>query len=335
MGKLGGEHMATLKDVAAKAGVTVTTVSRVLNNRGYIGEETRGKVYHAMKELNYHPNEIARSLSKQRSSIIGVIVPHVKHPYFAELISRLEREASVMGYQIMLCNSHEDAEREMNYLEKFQSNRVVGIILCSNSVSVDTMLSLNVPVVNIERNLGGGTAAVECDNYQGGILAAEHLIACGCKKMINFSGVRNQYMPADAREQGFIAACTKHKISHVELLLEETDYYTMDYHLYIEKSLKENPGIDGIFASSDLIAAQVIQVCHRLNLKIPEDIKLVGFDDTFIASLTTPTITTIHQPLKEMANTAIQTVLKSSRGEIAPKQIILPVQLIKRQSTGF
>lgn len=327
--------MPTLKDVAAKAGVTVTTVSRVLNNRGYIGEETRENVYRAMKELNYQPNEIARSLSKQTSSIIGVIVPHIKHPYFMELVGKIEREASAAGYRIMLCNSHEDAEKEMNYLEMFQSNRVAGIILCSNSVSVDAMLSLNVPVVTVERSLGAQTSSVECDNYQGGVLAAKHLASCGCKRMINFSGIKNQYMPADAREQGFAKTCAEYGIEHVELLGEAMDYYTMDYHLYIEKSLKENPGINGIFASSDLIAAQVIQVCHRLNMNVPNDIKLVGFDDTFIAVLTTPTITTIHQPLKEMANAAVQTLLKRSRNEVAPKQIILPVQLIKRESTGF
>ena len=161
--------MATLKDVAAGAGVTVTTVSRVLNNRGYISEETRDKVYAVMKELNYQPNEIARSLSKQKSNCIGVIVPHIEHPYFARLVSNIESAAANQKYKIMLCNSHAKFQKEIDYLEMFQSHRVAGIIICSSSIDIGKFVSLNIPVVSIERPVDLGISSVECDNYQGGV----------------------------------------------------------------------------------------------------------------------------------------------------------------------
>ena len=127
--------MATLKDVAKETGLTVSTVSRVLNNRGYISDETRQKVYEAMKKLNYRPNEVARSLSKQSSNTIGVIVPHIRHPYFAELISNLENEAYKRKHKVLLFNSQEKEEREKEYLEMCFSNRVAGIIFCSGTMA--------------------------------------------------------------------------------------------------------------------------------------------------------------------------------------------------------
>ena len=123
--------MATLKDVARESGLTVGTVSRVLNNRGYISEKTRNRVYEVMKELNYQPNEMARSLSKQSSNTIGVIVPHIVHPYFAKLISNLEVAAYNNKYKILLFNSKGKNAREEEYIEMCRSNRVAGLILCS------------------------------------------------------------------------------------------------------------------------------------------------------------------------------------------------------------
>jgi LacI family sucrose operon transcriptional repressor len=327
--------MATLKDVAAKSGVTVTTVSRVLNNRGYISEETRDKVYAAMKELNYQPNEIARSLSKQKSNILGVIVPHIEHPYFAKFIEYLERAASKQKYRIMLCNSHAEFEKEIDYLEMFQSNRVAGIILCSNSVDIGKFIPLNIPIVSYERYVDLGTTSIECDNFQGGVLAATHLIECGCKNLLHFSGIANEKMPADERANGFIHICEKNGIAHQEIQCLEDDYYTMDYRNFIELVLREKPEVDGIFASSDLIAAQIIQVARRVGKSIPEEIKLVGFDDVNIATLTTPTITTIHQPLKEMADEAVSNLIKCTENVVVPSRIMLPVSLVKRESTGL
>lgn len=326
--------MATIKDVAREAGLTVGTVSRVLNNRGYISEATRNRVHEVMKELNYQPNEVARSLSKSKTNTIGVIVPHIVHPYFAKLISNLEKAASNRGFKILLCNSREERERELEYLEMLKSNRVAGLVLCSATVKTESLESLDIPVITIERNVGTGTASVECDNYQGGVLAAKHLIACGCKYIINFSGVEKTEMPADSREVGFLDMCRQYGVDGVACKSQENQYYAMEYHEYIEKIITENPKTDGIFASSDLIAAQVLQVCAKLGLRVPEQVKVVGFDDVNIASLTTPPITTVHQPVREMAEMSVDLIVRSDKGEMIPTRTVLPVTLVKRATTA-
>lgn len=325
--------MATLKDVAAKAGVTVTTVSRILNNRGYIGEETRAKVYAAMKELHYQPNEIARSLSKKTNRTIGIIVPHVEHPYFAKLIGCLEKEAAHNQHKVILCNSQGKFQKEKDYLEMFESYRVAGIVLCSNSVDIEKLLSMHIPVVSIERQMNASVANIECDNYGGGALAARHLIERGCKHLLHFSGIKNECMPADERLEGFASVCKTYEVPYIEIKSEYDHYLKMDYHKLIERVLLDHPQVDGIFASSDLIAAQVIQVAQRLKRSIPDQLKIVGFDDVNIASLIYPTLTTIHQPVEEMAREAIRCMSIDGQNQDILSIKKFPVTLIQRETT--
>lgn len=325
--------MATLKDVAERSGVTVTTVSRVINNRGYISDQTRQRVYDVMKELNYQPNELARSLSMQRTNTIGIIVPHIVHPYFAKLISNLESEAAKKKLKIMLCNTKGETEKEKEYIEMCSSNRVSGIILCSRNVNAKQIADLNIPVICFEKNSEVGITSIQCDNYMGGRLATEHLIQHGCRSLIHFGGITNEDMPADDRSKAFIDVCDHHGVKHYEKQSDIRIYNEMEYHDYIKKTLLEVPDADGVFASSDLIAAQVIQVCKSLGISVPEQMKLVGFDDVNIAQLTTPTITTIRQPVKEMSEWAIEFIIKKMNGQMIPDKLTLPVQLIQRQSS--
>lgn len=325
--------MATIKDVAEYTGLSVTTVSRVLNERGYISQDTKNKVYEAMRKLNYQPNEVARSLSKQHSNTIGVIVPHIKHPYFAEVISNLEHHAYINKYKILLFNSQEKSVRLREYMEACASNRVAGIILCSGKVSVEDFRYLQAPVITFERYLEQGTASVECDNYLGGKLAAEHLIQRGCKNLLSFSGVIDNVMPADSRETGFCDVCKENNVKCTVGRTSLMQYNEMKYYDWIEQMLIENPHVDGIFAGSDVIAAQIIQVCRKLGRRIPEDIKIIGFDDVNISMLTSPTITTIHQPIYEMADIAIKLIVDAHKQKVVPKRTILPVTLVVREST--
>ena len=326
--------MATIVDVAKIAGVTPTTVSRVINNRGYISEKTKKKVFEAMKELNYQPNEIARSLTKKKTNTIGIIVPHISHPYFSKLISNLENQASKKGYKIMLCNSKEEVKKEQEYLDMFKSNRVAGIVLCSGNVEASKINVGDTPIVLLEKNFEEGYLGIQCDNYKGGKIATEHLIDSGCKRLLHFSGIIDEHMPADNREKAFIDVCEKNEIEYFIKKYDLNIYNNMNYYDYIKETLISIPNIDGIFASSDLIAAQVIQVCNELNIDIPREIKLVGFDDVDISKLTTPQITTIHQPIMEMAKEAINFIDKKINNEdILNKNIILDVSLIKRSSS--
>ncbi len=325
--------MATLKDVAAECGLTVTTVSRVLNNRGYISDKTRSKVYAAMEKLNYTPNEVARSLSKKTTNTIGVIVPHIRHPYFSEMISNIENAASKKGYKIILCNSKGRNNKEKEYLDMCTSNRVAGIILFSAGVAVQEFTDSKIPLVTVERFIENGTAAVECDNKQGGEIAAQHLIDCGCKRLLIVSGVSENVMPADDRTLGFEEVCKKNGVYCKVVATSIGQYNTLDYHEMLEGALGLGEKIDGVFASSDLIASQVLQVCSKLNIRVPEDLKLVGFDDVMISQITNPPISTIHQPIKEMAQAAVSMVIDAAEGKTVPKRTLLPVTLVKREST--
>ena len=325
--------MVTLKDVAKEAGLTVGTVSRVLNNRGYISDDAREKVYGAMKKLNYHPNEVARSLQGKSTNTIGLIVPHIRHPYFAEMISNIENQAYKKGYRILLCNSQSIEEKEREYIDICTGNRVAGIILCSGTVSVEVFDGIHVPVITMERYLDNGTAAVECDNRQGGALAAEKLISSGCRRLLHVGNINNITMPADQRTEGFREVCEKKGVAFAEVFTEKAQYHNMKYDMMIESALLEHPETDGLFLNSDVIAAQALQVCRKLGRPVPEQMKIIGFDDVNIATLTTPQLTTIHQPVREMAEIAVNLLHDAVGGKVVPKRTVLPVYLVERETT--
>ena len=164
-------------------------------------------------------------------------MPHVRHPYFTEMISNLENQAYKKGYKILLCNSRSIQEKEREYIEICTSNKVAGIILCSGTVPVEVFDEIGIPVVTIERFLDNGTAAVECDNRQGGALAAEKLISCGCRHLLHVGNIGGLFMPADMRTEGFREVCERENVPFVELLTEEIQYNSMKYGELIEDAL--------------------------------------------------------------------------------------------------
>lgn len=325
--------MATLKDVARKAGLSVGTVSRVLNNRGYISEETREGVYSAMKALDYQPNEMARSLSKQTTNTIGLIMPSIAHPYFARLISCLERAAYEKGYKILLFCAYGEVDQEKKFVEACRSNRVAGLIICSGSVRTQTFNNLGFPLISYERYLDSSDACVVCDNEEGGRLAAEELIGKGCRKLAFLCGQSGDGMPADLRRDGFIGVCEKQGIKPQIHYFSAERLNDLAYYEEISALLREHSDLDGIFCGGDVIAAKVIQAAKDLGIDVPGKLKLVGYDDVLPATLTCPEITTIHQPIKEMAETCIELIGKKNHGEYVPAKTIFNVSLVRRGTT--
>ena len=316
--------MATIKDVAQKAGVAVTTVSRVLNNRGYLSEKTKEKVAKAMQELDYQPNEVARSLFQKQTSFIGVIVPSLLHPYYSECIHYLEQYATLHNLKLLVCNAQRNREKELEYIEMLKANQVAGIILATHSHTLVSQLT-KLPVVTLERSISSSIPAVLIDNNSGGRLATEHLISRGCKNLAMISGRRS----SEERAKAFSACCEKEGIPYRIYTSSTGQFNQLSYQNLITSLLTQKKAVDGIFASSDVIAAQVIQACHTKGLKVGSDIKLVGFDDIQLASMLSPALTTVHQPIEELCDTAIQTLLNPS----APPKTILPVSLVIRQSS--
>jgi LacI family sucrose operon transcriptional repressor len=300
----------TIKDVAKRAGVTVTTVSRVLNNRGYISEATREKVYRAMKELNYQPNEIARSLLRRRTNILGIILPTVAHPFFSELAFFIEYYAYEYGYKVMLCNSQLDQKKEKEYVEMLRANQVDGIIMASHTLEVDEYLSLKLPLVTFDRQIAPDIPFVSSDNYLGGTLATNLLIDRGCRKIAHICGNLRLNMLANQRNRAFVATAQARKVEYVTV---ETDLNVFDMRQYdtlVLRLFEEHPDVEGIFAGSDVIAASVMKICHQRKKRIPEDIKVVGYDDVSIASFLTPQLS----PTRPLISSATTKHLEHGKG---------------------
>lgn len=329
--------MAKITDVAEKAGVSVTTVSRVLNNRGYISQATREKVYQAMEELNYVPNELARSLFRRKSNLIGLIIPKISHPFFSELAYYIEHYAYQKGYKILLCNSNRDETKEGNYLEMLKKNQVDGIIMGSHVLDVDHYLNLNLPIISLDRILAKNIPFVSSDNAMGGKLASQLLFNKNCRKMAfifgGIGGPHHEALLASGRFQGFKQVIEETGIEYTSLQLDETDS-GMDFNFdKILRFLQEYPEVDGVFASSDVIAAQVIQACHQLKKTIPKEIKVIGYDDVGIASLVSPRLTTICQPIQKIGELTIELLTMQIDGEEVPLKNYLPVTIIERGTT--
>lgn len=325
--------MATIKDISRETGLSVGTISRIFNNRGYISLEAREKVRIAMKKLNYQPNAVARSLSKSTSNIIAIIVPHLNHPFFSKLTESVEDAVMKRGYNLMVFRSRGDEKIETKMIEKCRENRVCGLILCSGRFSEQSLDKNDFVAVSIEKMSENADFSIQCNNYEGGRLATRLLIEKGCKHILHLAGVRGSKMPADEREKGFNDECVKHGIEHISTSYSDAIYAKLDYTQYIEQALTKYPNTDGIFASSDMIAAQVLQVCAKHGIKVPDDMKVIGFDDTVIASCTTPPLTTIHQPISEMAEMAVSVLISLKEGKATKGTLVMDVQLIERGTT--
>lgn len=325
--------MATIKDVAAAAGVTVTTVSRVLNDRGYISEATRKKVYDAMEKLDYQPNEIARSLFRKKSSLIGLIIPDVSHSFFGEMAKYIEYYAYLSGYKILLCNSYQDSVKEKDYIDMLKRHQVDGIIMGSHNLDISHYLNLKLPIVAIDRYLSEEIPFVTSDNYNGAVQATKLLVEKGCKMLAHISGPLNLNTPANRRYEGFMAVAGESGVGHIVVESQFNDISGHDHNDMINILLAEHPDIDGVFASSDMIAAALINEARRRKKRIPQDIKIIGYDDIALASIIRPALTTVRQPKEEMGKRLIELLMKQIDEEEVLFENILPISLIERETT--
>ncbi|MFB9330925.1 LacI family DNA-binding transcriptional regulator [Paenibacillus aurantiacus] len=325
--------MATIHDVATKAGVSVTTVSRVLNNRGYISEKTRKKVFDIMAELNYQPNEIARSLLRKQSNVIGLIIPTVSHPFFSELANYVEYYAYQAGFKVMLCNSQLDPAKERDYIEMLKRNRVDGIIMGSHTLDVEEYRHLHSPIVTIDRQIDDEIPSISSDNYRGGEMATELLVRKGCRKIAHICGNQELHMLSNLRTNAFHETARKQGVQHITIQTDMNVFDQKQYERIIDTLLEEHPDTDGIFATSDIIAAFAVKGCIRVGKRVPQDVRIIGYDDVNAASWLNPEITSIRQPIGEMGRMAVELIRKQLEGEPFEVENVLPVQLVERSTT--
>ena len=326
--------MATLRDVAERAGVTVTTVSRMLNGRVNVSGKTRSKIEAAMRELGYHPNEMARSLAKKQSNLIGLLVPSAKQYFFAELIQEVENAVAKNGCQLLLCVSDQETVKENAYIQMLLGDRVRGIIIASYSQGFDRFAHAGAPVVYIERKSEDGTPSAMMDHLEGGRLAGEHLIRKGCRNLVYLSGNASKNSVSGMRYSGFCAAAEAAGVAKPELVEAQwEEFVSLDYTETCRKLFAEHPDMDGILTSNDLMAATVVRYCLKAGIRIPDQMKIIGYDDTSFAALCPVPLTTIHQPIGEVARYAVDCVIKVAGGETVPVNSVFPVRLVERETT--
>ena len=326
--------MSTIKEVARRAGVSVATVSRVLNKRGYISSEMYKRVGRAMEELNYRPNELARSLLRQSSRLIGVLVPVISNPFFAEVVSELIRVATLRQYKIILyCSQSDAANTAQDYVNMLQANQVDGIILCLHTREIDARLDQGLPVVSFERYRLGSLPTVSCDNRRGGELAARELLDCGCRHPVMVGTWNDPFMPAYDRYSAFCDTMRDAGMEYGIVDAEEDDNIQADYAALAERVFARYPQMDGVFCTSDHLASFILQQAARLGRRVPRDLKVVGFNDNPLAAMLSPALTSVRQPLAEMCEAAVDLLIRQINGEKVPTETVLPVSLSRREST--
>ncbi|MDN4071718.1 LacI family DNA-binding transcriptional regulator [Fictibacillus terranigra] len=324
--------MATIKDVAKQAGVSVATVSRVLNSNGYVNEDTKKKVEEAIDRLNYKPNAVARSLYKKTSKTIGLMVPDIVNPFFPELARAVEDTAHKLGYNVVFCNTDENVEKEEHYLEILLQKYVDGLIVASNTLTAEKVRQLNIPVVSIDRKINADIPTVVVKNKSGARKATGFLLEMGCKRIAHLSGPEH-IDNAMERRTGYLEEVGSEPWFDSSYI-EDGNY---DMKTAINATLQllgRHPEIDGIFAGNDVMAIGAIKAAHKFGKKVPEDLAIIGFDGISLAEATTPELTTVGQPIYDMGTIVADLLVKLIEKKAVENTFFeFDVELIEREST--
>lgn len=298
--------MATMKDVAQRAGVGVGTVSRVINHMPGVKESTLIKVNQAIKELNYIPDEYARGLKTKSSRTIALILPSVWYPFFSEFAYYVEKRLDKENYKLLLCNSNGNPTEEAKYIKMLKQNKIDAIIAITYS-DIEQYIYSNIPFVSLDRYFDKKVSYVTSDNYEGGKLAARKLLEHGARSLA-YVGSHSKYPNGTMlRRDGFRDYLENIGIDYKEIFLQEP---VNDFTPYILEMLKVHPKIDGIFCHTDSLLLKLRKILNQYGYRVPEDIQLIGFDGMNLSSDLPLGISTIAQPVEQLANGAVDLVLR-------------------------
>jgi len=322
--------MVTIRDVAKYANVSVATVSRYLNKKGYVSKETEKAVAEAIKALNYKPNSVARSLYHKQSNMIGLLIPDITNPFFPELARAVEDVSQAYGYTIVICNTDGDAEKEKRYIEALKRKYIDGLILATNELTAEDYISYQLPLVMLDRSIGDKIPSVRSNNYESAKQATELLINRGSQFIAHIRGPRH-VQTAEDRYRGFKDAVEENKVAHIVV---ESGFDLEAAKIVTEQILTDYPMIDGIFASSDVMAAGAMKGIKSLSLSIPNDVQLVGFDGIPLSGMLIPSLTTVAQPIYKMGTLAARLLIKQiEKKPIKDYYYTLDTTLIERETT--
>ncbi|MFP3125902.1 LacI family DNA-binding transcriptional regulator [Ectobacillus funiculus] len=325
--------MPSIKDVADLAGVGIGTVSRVINNHPNVKPETREKVNAAIQQLNYVPNEVARNFKMQKSKMVALLLPSIWHPFFSELAYYIEDELDKEGFKLMLCNSGGRPDKELYYLDMLNQNKVAGIIGITYN-DVEDNVSTDIPIISIDRHFGKKITCVTSDNYTGGCIALKELVKAGAKKAAYLGINSSAYSEVRLRKTGFIDEAEAQGIEYI-IYEEHDETFSDDKYFGDFFKIKEHQDVDGVFANTDILAAKYIAAAKQHGLRIPEDVKVIGYDGIQDNKLFRPILSTIRQPVEEMARMSVRLLLRKIEGKTLEQDIYrLPVMYREGETTS-
>jgi DNA-binding LacI/PurR family transcriptional regulator len=333
-------HAVTIKDLAKKLNISVSTVSRALRNTTDINPDTKRAILDLAKELNYEPNVMAQGLVKRKTKIIGVIVPVISSNYFSQALSGMTEVASEFGYHLMFCQSNESAEEEILCIKKLLACHVDGLLISvskdtANSAELEKAKKMELPIVMFDRTLPDFPCnKVVVNEYEGAFSAVEHLIKQDCKRIAHVAGPLNASVSLN-RMNGYLDALTQYGLAHDQKLIYRCEAFEDNALDAIKKILKLKPLPDGIFFINDLSAIAAIRFMKKKGIRIPDDIRIAGFNDDPVSDMIEPSLTTVMQPGYEVGKLAMRMVLDEIREPHRDHQTVtLRTQLIVRESSS-
>jgi len=328
--------MTSIRDVARKASVSVSTVSHVINGTRFVNPETVERVQQAIRELGYHPNSVARSLRRGRTHTIGLLVPDNSNPFFAEVARIVENEGFNAGYSVILCNSDGSEDKEETYISVLISKQVDGLICIASSNRLRGLrhvLEAKIPVVAVDRELpGSAITQILVDNWQGGYIAGQYLTNLGHRKIVCIAGP-HETTPTAKRLEGFKQALREANIGLDAHHVAAGDFRFVGGQRAMVELLQRKLAFTAVFAANDLMAMGAISALHAAGLNVPGDVSIIGFDNIPYTMTSLPPITTIAQPIETLGRLCIEALVEQIQFPDHPtKQTLLTPTLIVRES---
>ncbi|GAB6152788.1 ribose operon transcriptional repressor RbsR [Desulfosporosinus burensis] len=328
--------MATIRDVARLAGLSVATVSRVINKTDSVNPETAGQVLKAIEQLQYEPNAVARGLAGKKMGIIALILPDILNPFFPALARGVEDVAHKKGLTVILGNSDDLGLKESSYIKVLKKKYVDGFIFASNTIreeDVEALRNERIPIVLLDRGLNTASCAViRSNNRQGAKIAVQHLIEQGCQRIAHIYGPQ-EFITARERMLGYEEVAGRLN-GYSPSLMVSGNFDIDSGRKAVEQLLARHPDLDGIFAGNDLMAVGALKALHERGIQVPEQVKVCGFDGIGLTEITEPELTTVAQPVYEMGRLAARILLDEIESGVRKNKLIeLDVTLIPRKST--
>ncbi len=333
------DRPTSLKDIAKAAGVSITTVSRALNNHPDISEVTRHEIRKLADLMNYQPNIIAQSLVNRSTNTLGVIIPNLETTFFSSMLSGIQHVAAQSGYRVVICQSDESHLSEISNLQALMNNMIDGLLIChtletSTFDHVRMQLNRNIPIVQFYRvSEELEISKILADDEHGAFDVTVNLVRSGCKRIAVLLGPK--YLPITGkREAGYLKVLKKWKIKPDPRLIRYVNFSNESVMAAVEEWLNLKPGIDAIFSISDKSAVQIIRHLKSRGIKIPQAISVAGFGNEYTGEIVEPKLTTFDVKTKEIGETAARMLLEQIISkDNTPKTILIKGEFIQREST--